>query len=150
MRDVDLNGSSEVHLRAGIYEVSSLVLNGGAKIVVDTGPVIIKVKGQGVTTPLDLSGGGVSNPSMNPQNLQFVYAGTGNIKITGGSQTAALVYAPNASGSFDGSSTDFYGAVVTKYVTSMGGFSLNYDRRLQNTVMTAGPAMMTSFTWKTF
>ena len=150
MRDVDLNGSSEVHLRAGIYEVNSLVLNGGAKIVVDSGPVIIKVKGQGVTTPLDLSGGGVSNPSMNPQNLQFVYAGTGNIKITGGSQTAALVYAPNASGAFNGSSTDFYGAVVTKYVTSMGGFSLNYDRRLQNTVMTAGPAMMTSFTWKTF
>lgn len=150
MRDVDLNGSSEVHLRAGIYEVNSLVLNGGAKIVVDTGPVIIKVKGDGMTTPLDLSGGGVSNPSMNPQNLQFVYAGTGNIKITGGSQTAALVYAPNASGSFDGSSTDFYGAVVTKYVTSMGGFSLNYDRRLQNTVMTAGAVMMTSFTWKTF
>jgi len=150
MRDVDLNGSSEVHLRAGIYEVNSLVLNGGAKIVVDSGPVIIKVKGQGVTTPLDLSGGGVSNPSMNPQNLQFVYAGTGNIKITGGSQTAALVYAPNASGAFNGSSTDFYGAVVTKYVTSMGGFSLNYDRRLQNTVMTAGPPMMTAFTWKTF
>jgi hypothetical protein len=150
MRDVDLNGSSEVHLRAGIYEVNSLVLNGGAKIVVDTGPVIIKVKGQGVSTPLDLSGGGVSNPSMNPQNLQFVYGGTGNIKITGGSQTAALVYAPNASGSFSGASTDFYGAVVTKYVTSMGGFSLNYDRRLLNSVMTAGNPMMTSFTWKTF
>jgi hypothetical protein len=150
MHTVDLNGTAEVHLRAGIYEVNSLVLNGGAKIKVDSGPVIIKVKGDGVATPLDLSGGGVSNPSMNPQNLQFIYAGTGNIKITGGSQTAALVYAPNASGSFDGASTDFYGAVVTKYVTSMGGFSLNYDRRLQNTVMTAGAPMMTSFTWKTF
>ena len=155
MRDVDLNGSSELHLRAGIYEVNSLTLNGGAKIVVDSGPVIIKVKGLTssggtMTTPLDLSGGGVSNPSMNPQNLQFVYAGTGSIKITGGSQTAALVYAPNASGSFSGASTDFYGAVITKYVTSMGGFSLNYDRRLQNMVMTAGPPMMTAFTWKTF
>jgi hypothetical protein len=155
MHDVDMNGSSELHLRAGIYEVNSLTLNGGAKIVVDTGPVIIKVKGvtsSGGTmnTPLDLSGGGVSNPSMNPQNLQFVYAGTGDIKITGGSQTAALVYAPNASGSFSGASTEFYGAVITKYVTSMGGFSLNYDRRLQNMVMTAGPPMMTAFTWKTF
>jgi hypothetical protein len=155
MRDVDMNGSSELHLRAGIYEVNSLTLNGGAKIVVDTGPVIIKVKGMTssggtMTTPLDLSGGGVSNPSMNPQNLQFVYAGTGNVKITGGSTTAALVYAPNASGSFSGASTNFYGAVVTKYVTSMGGFSLFYDRRLLNTVMTAGPPMMTAFTWKTF
>jgi hypothetical protein len=155
MRDVDMNGSSELHLRAGIYEVNSLTLNGGAKIVVDSGPVIIKVKGMTssggtMNTPLDLSGGGVSNPSMNPQNLQFVYAGTGNVKITGGSTTAALVYAPNASGSFSGASTNFYGAVVTKYVTSMGGFSLFYDRRLLNTVMTAGPHLMTAFTWKTF
>ncbi len=151
MHDVDLNGSSELHLRAGVYEVNSLVLNGGAKIKVDSGPVIIKVKGDNPPTlPLDLSGGGVSNPSLDPTMLQFVYAGTGDIKITGGSQTAALVYAPNASGSFSGASTDFYGAVITKYVTSMGGFSLNYDRRLQNTVMTAGPPMMTAFTWKTF
>lgn len=151
MRDVDLNGSAELHLRAGIYEVNSLVLNGGAKIVVDSGPVIIKVKGDNPPTlPLDLSGGGISNPSLDPKMLQFVYAGTGEIKITGGSETAALVYAPNASASFSGSSTEFYGAVVTKYVTSMGGFSLNYDRRLQNTVMTGGAPMMTSFTWKTF
>jgi hypothetical protein len=130
--------------------VNSLLLNGGAKIVVDSGPVIFKIKGDGVNTPLDLSGGGISNASLDPTQLQFVYAGTGNIKITGGSETAALVYAPNASGSFSGASTNFYGAVVTKYVTSTGGFSLFYDRRLQNTVMTGGPAMMTSFTWRSF
>ena len=150
MGNINMNGGAVVHLRAGIYEVNSLTLNGSSKIVIDTGPVIIKVKGQGVTTPLDLAGGGVSNPSLDPQKLQFVYGGTGNIKITGGTDTAALVYAPNASGAFAGSSTNFYGAVITKYVTSMGGFSLFYDRRLQNTVMTAGPPMMTAFTWKTF
>jgi len=150
MGNVNLNGSAIVHMKAGIYELNSLTLNGNSKIVVDTGPVIIKIKGQGVTTPLDLAGGGVSNPSLDPAKLQFVYAGTGNVKITGGTDTAALVYAPNASGSFAGASTNFYGAVVTKYVTSMGGFSLFYDRRLQNSVMTAGPPMMTAFTWKTF
>jgi hypothetical protein len=150
MGNVNLNGAAIVHLKAGIYELNSLTLNGNSKIIVDTGPVIVKIKGTGVTTPLDLAGGGVSNPSMDPQKLQFIYGGTGNIKITGGTDTAALVYAPNASGAFAGSSTNFYGAVVTKYVTSMGGFSLNYDRRLQNMVMTGGPPMMTSFTWKTF
>jgi hypothetical protein len=150
MGNVNLNGAAVVHLKAGIYELNSLTLSGNAKIIVDTGPVIIKIKGQGVTTPLDLAGGGVSNPSMDPQKLQFIYGGTGNIKITGGTDTAALVYAPNASGAFAGASTNFYGAVVTKYVTSMGGFSLFYDRRLQNMVMTGGPPMMTSFTWKTF
>jgi hypothetical protein len=150
MGNVNLNGSAVVHMKAGIYELNSLTLNGNSKIIVDTGPVIIKIKGQGVNTPLDLAGGGVSNPSLDPTKLQFIYGGTGNVKITGGTDTAALVYAPNASGAFNGSSTDFYGAVVTKYVTSMGGFSLNYDRRLQNMVMTAGPPMMTAFTWKTF
>jgi hypothetical protein len=150
MGNVNLNGAAVVHLKAGIYELNSLTLNGNSKIIVDTGPVIIKIKGEGVTTPLDLSGGGVSNPSMDPQKLQFVYGGTGDIKITGGTDTAALVYAPNASGAFTGDSTNFYGAIVTKYVTSMGGFSLFYDRRLQNMVMTGGPPMMTSFTWKTF
>jgi hypothetical protein len=150
MGNVNLNGGAVVHLKAGIYEVNSLTLNGSSKIVVDTGPVIFKIQGTGVTTPLDLAGGGVSNPSLDPQKLQFIYGGTGNIKVTGGTDTAALVYAPNASGAFAGSSTNFYGAVITKYVTSMGGFSLFYDRRLQNTVMTAGPPMMTAFTWKTF
>ena len=150
MGNVNLNGSAVVHMKAGIYELNSLTLNGNSKIIVDTGPVIIKIKGQGVTTPLDLAGGGVSNPSLDPTKLQFIYGGTGNVKITGGTDTAALVYAPNASGAFAGAMTNFYGAVVTKYVTSMGGFSLFYDRRLLNSVMTAGNPMMTSFTWKTF
>ncbi len=150
MGNINLNGGAVVHLKAGIYNINSLTLNGNSKIIIDTGPVIINVKGQGVTTPLDLAGGGVSNPSLDPKLLQFVYGGTGNIKITGGTDTAALVYAPNASTALAGASTTFYGAIVTNKVTAMGGFSLNYDRRLQNTIMTAGNPMMTAFTWKTF
>jgi hypothetical protein len=92
----------------------------------------------------------VSNPSLDPTMLQFVYAGTGTIKITGGTDTAALVYAPNATAYLTGSSTNFYGAIVTNKVAQTGGFELNYDRRLQRTVMTAGLATMTSFTWRTF
>src|SRR6185503_11746415 len=83
MGNVNLNGSAIVHMKAGIYELNSLTLNGNSKIVVDTGPVIIKIKGQGVTTPLDLAGGGVSNPSLDPAKLQFVYAGTGNLDVAG-------------------------------------------------------------------
>jgi hypothetical protein len=152
MHDVKLTGSTDLHLRAGIYEVNSLELGGGAKITVDTGPVIFKIRGENVAgnIPLKLDGGGISNPSLDPTKLQFIYAGDQKVMITGGSDTAALVYAPNASGSFAGQQTNFYGAVVTKYVTSMGGFSLFYDRRLLNTVMTAGPPMMTAFSWKTF
>ena len=86
MGDISLNGGATVHLNAGIYEINSLTLNGNAHIIIDSGPVIIKVAGQGQTTPIDLSGGGVSNPSLDPTQLRFVYGGTGNIKITGGSK----------------------------------------------------------------
>jgi len=150
MGNVQLTGSAVVHLRAGIYEVNTLKLAGNSRIIIDSGPVVIKVKGQGDATPLDLEGGGVSNPSLDPTMLQFVYAGTGNIKITGGTDTAALVYAPNATAALTGSSTNFYGAIVTNKVAATGGFTLNYDRRLQRTIMTAGNPTMTSFTWRTF
>ena len=148
--NVTLNGNAVVHLNAGIYEVNSLKLTGNAKIVVDSGPVIINVEGKGETTPLDLAGGGVSNPSFDPTKLQFVYGGTGNIKITGGTDTAALVYAPNASASLSGSSTNFYGAIVSNKITSTGGFNLHYDRRLKSSTMTAGNPTMNTFSWQTF
>ena len=150
MGNVSLNGGTTVHLNAGIYEINSLTLTGAAHIIIDSGPVIIKVAGQGQTTPIDLSGGGVSNPSLDPTQLQFVYGGTGNVKVTGGSQTAALVYAPNATTSLGGASVDFYGSILTGKVAATGGFNIFYDRRLQNSALTAGNPTMTSFNWRTF
>ena len=149
MGDVTVSAGGELHLRAGTYEVNSLTLEGNGKIVVDSGPVIFKVKGQGVATPIDLAGGGVSNPSLDPSNLQFVYAGTGLVKVVGGTDTAALVYAPNAEGEIAGGA-DFYGSIVVNKIKATGGSAINYDRRLQRMIMTAGNPMMTSFTWKTF
>jgi hypothetical protein len=150
MGDISLTGSSIVHLNAGIYEINSLTLAGNSKIVIDSGPVIIKVAGVGQTTPIDLSGGGVSNPSLDPTKLQFVYGGTGNIKVTGGTDSAALVYAPNATTALTGASTNFYGSIITSKVSATGGFNIFYDRRLRSSVVTAGNPTMTSFTWRTF
>jgi len=150
MGNIDMNGGAEVHLRPGIYEINSIKLTGNAKIVVDNGgPVIIKVKGQGETTPIDLAGGGVSNPSMDPSKLQFIYGGTGAVKVVGGTETAALVYAPNATASISGGA-DFYGSIVVNKITATGGSAINYDRRLQRMIMTAGQPTMTTFTWRTF
>jgi hypothetical protein len=150
MGNVSLNGGATVHLNAGIYEINSLTLTGAAHIIIDSGPVIIKVAGQGQTTPIALSGGGVSNPSLDPTQLQFIYGGTGNVSVTGGSQTAALVYVPNATTSLGGSSVDFYGSILTGKVAATGGFNIFYDRRLQNSALTAGNPTMTSFNWRTF
>ena len=150
MGNIDMNGGAEVHLRPGTYEINSVKLTGKAKIVVDNGgPVIIKVKGASVTTPIDLAGGGVSNPSMDPSKLQFIYGGTGEVKVVGGTDTAALIYAPNAEASIAGGA-DFYGSIVVNKITATGGSAINYDRRLQRMIMTAGSPTMTSFTWRTF
>jgi hypothetical protein len=150
MGNIDMNGGSEVHLRPGTYEINSIKLTGNAKIIVDNGgPVIIKVKGQGIATPIDLAGGGVSNPTMDPAKLQFIYGGTGLVKVVGGTDTAAIVYAPNAEGEIAGGA-DFYGSIVVNKIKATGGSAINYDRRLQRTIFTAGNPMMTTFTWKTF
>jgi hypothetical protein len=89
-------------------------------------------------------------PPLSPPPSMTNYGGTGNVKVTGGTDTAALLYAPNASASLAGASTHFYGAIVSNRVTSTGGFNLYYDRRLRNSAMTAGNPTMTTFTWRTF
>jgi hypothetical protein len=35
-------------------------------------------------------------------------------------------------------------------VAATGGFNIFYDRRLQNSALTAGNPTMTSFNWRTF
>jgi hypothetical protein len=77
------------------------------------------------------------------------YAGTDNVKLTGGASSAALIYAPNASTSFSGGG-QFYGAVVAGKVTDMGGAQINYDRNLETDTLTSGNWTMSSFTWSNF
>jgi hypothetical protein len=147
--NVTTNGNAVVHLNAGTYIVNSLKMNGSSKIVIDSGPVVFKIAGVGDTNPLVINGNGIVNTSFKPTDLEFVYGGTGEVKLAGGEQTSALVYAPNATGSFTGGS-DLYGAVVVKYLTAMGGAAIHYDRNLQNSGMTAGNNMMSAFSWKSY
>jgi hypothetical protein len=120
------------------------------QIVLDgPGPVIFKVAGVGVTTPIDMTGGSTTNATFNPSALQFIYGGTGNVKLAGGSSSAALLYAPQATVTVTGNN-DFYGAVVAGKVTDMGVAAIHYDRSLQNTATTAGNPMMDEFNWKSY
>jgi hypothetical protein len=96
--------------------------------------------------PIDLTGGAIIGSSFKPQNLQFVYGGTGTIKMNGGSGTAALIYAPNATVTMLGNS-DFYGSVIGATVNDTGGAKIHYDRNLAGWAMTEGNPTMTSFTW---
>jgi hypothetical protein len=113
------------------------------------GPVIMNITGSAGGTVVDLTGNSVQNASLNPMNFQIMYAGTGAVALKGNSQAAGLLYAPNASFSFTGGSS-WYGAVVGKTMTDMGGAAIYYDRRLNNSAFTIGPYTLDTFTWKKY
>lgn len=147
--NISLTGNKDLHLTTGTYNINSISENGNTTLYVDSGPVVINVTGSGTTTPVVLTGGGVSNPTLNPVNLQILYAGTGAISLKGGSTDSGLLYAPNASYSFGGNA-DWYGAVIGASLTDLGGTTIHYDRRLATTAFMVGPYSMGSFSWKKY
>jgi Tfp pilus assembly protein PilX len=149
MGNVSVSSGGTLRLNAGTYVVNSMTLNGNATIEIGTGPVILQVAGQNQTVPIDFSGGGITNPSLDPSNFQITYGGTGTVKLTGNTQSAALVYAPNATSLFTGGS-DYYGAVITRQLSATGGVALHYDRQLQRSMLIKSNPMMSAFTWKTY
>ncbi len=45
---------------------------------------------------------------------------------------------------------DFYGAVIAKKVTNMGGAEIHYDRALDTKWLTTGNYTMSAFSWRSF
>jgi hypothetical protein len=147
--NVNISGGAIVHLSAGVYVVNSLTLLGGSTIVVDSGPVVFNVAGVGESSPIDLSGGAVSNPSYNPSNLQIIYGGTGTISLTGNSASALTVLAPNAAAHLNGTG-DLYGAIITRTVTGGGNSAIHYDRGLAGQGVTQGNPVLHQFSWNSY
>jgi Tfp pilus assembly protein PilX len=147
--NVNMNAGATIHLKAGIYNLNSIKLNGNSNLVIDSGPVFMNVAGVGVTTPIDLTGGAILNPTFDPTNFHINYGGTGEVKFNGGSQTAVLVYTPNAEVTVNGGG-DVYGAITAATVKDTGGARFHYDRRGQTDFYVAGNYMMSSFTWRKY
>jgi hypothetical protein len=148
---LSLTGNNDLHLAAGTYNIDSLTETGSTALALDSTPVILNVTGSGGGTVVNLTGGGLTNTTgnFNPMTFQILYAGTGTISLKGGAKSVGLLYAPNATFSFAGNA-DWYGAVIGKDMTDMGGTAVHYDRRLQNTALTVGPWMLDSFSWKKY
>lgn len=144
-----LNSGATVHLKAGIYNVNSIQVNGNANLVIDTGPVYLNVAGAGSDEPISFEGGSVMNPTFNPAMFHILYAGTADVNIEGGATAAALLYAPNAHVSLEGGA-DFYGSIVGATVADSGGGQFHYDRRLRDTFFVAGNYLMSAFTWRKY
>jgi hypothetical protein len=145
--NVDVGNGDVLYLNAGVYEINSL--GGKGDIVVESGPVIVKIAGQGTSTPIDLTAGVVMNGSFIAANLQLIYGGTGEIKLRGNGKFSAVVYAPNAEADFAGNG-DFYGALVAKKVKATGGSGIHYDRALDKSGWTVGNPVLSAFTWKSY
>jgi Tfp pilus assembly protein PilX len=130
--------------------VNSITLNGNGQIVIPVGAtVILNVAGQSQTTPIDFTGGSTSNASLDPSHFQIQYAGTGTVKVNGGTAASEMLYAPNAAVELSGGN-DFYGSIVGATVTDTGGAKLHYDRHLSKSFFTVGNAMMSTFSWKKY
>ncbi len=151
LRDLSLTGNKDLHLAAGTYNINTLSETGSTQLVLDSTPVILNVTGTGGGTVVKLTGGGLTNTTgnFNPMTFQILYAGTGTVSLKGGAAAVGLLYAPNASFSFAGNA-DWYGAVIGKDMTDMGGTAVHYDRRLKKTAYTVGPWMLDSFSWKKY
>lgn len=147
--NIKMTAGSTLHLTAGTYNLNSISLVGNSTVLIDSGPVILNVVGTGQTNPIDFSGGSVSNPTFIPKNLQIQYAGTDGLKISGGAQTAMMVYAPNAAVKLTGGS-GIWGSVMGATIDDNGGTAVHYDRDLPTEFFTSWNSMLSSFSWKKY
>ena len=143
-----------------MININSIKINGNATVVI-LGNVVLNVVGSGETTPIDFTGGSVSNQNAidpvthlpvwtyDPSTFQVEYAGSGAVKLNGGAHMVGMVYAPNAATSLNGGG-DFYGSVVGATIDDTGGARIHYDRRLSSEFFVVGNAMMSSFSWKKY
>jgi hypothetical protein len=130
--NLGLSGGATMHVSAGTYNFNSFTLSGNSVLYVDSGPVYVNIAGAslfGGIPAMDLSGGTLQNPTGSPANLQFSYAGSQGVNISGGSGSFATVYAPNAPVNLSGGS-DFFGSIISSIFTNSGGVALHYDRHL--------------------
>ena len=121
--------------------------------------VVLKIAGKNadgteMTTPFDLSA--MSWKQNSPGNsydasaLQIVYGGSATISMKGGnSQSAATIYAPNATFELQGTQ-DLFGSILAKTISNGGNASIHYDRRLSRDFYVAGHPMIGTFSWNRY
>jgi len=176
-RNISISGQTKLHFSPGVYNINTFTEAGNnTGLYIDetgcaspcgvagfdqtpgTGAVILNVTGNdssgnpvaaGISV-VTLTGNSVQNPSLVPTNFQVLYAGVGTLNLKGNSNAAGLVYAPNAAFSFNGNNSDWYGSVIGKTMTDMGGVNIHYDRHLEKSGYTVGNWMLDSFTWKKY
>jgi hypothetical protein len=109
-------------LNSGTYFFSSVDIKGQMQIAAGAEVRVY------VTGNWDSSSGSLVNPDNIPASLQIFSTGP-DIKIAGGSQVCAAIFAPNADVTVTGGS-NFYGGVVANRYYNGGGTSFHFDEAL--------------------
>ena len=115
------SGASAV-FSSGTYYFSSTDVNGLIEIAPGAEVFIY------ITGTWDSSSGSLVNTDGIPANLR-IYSTASDMKISGGSQVCAAVYAPNASVTVTGGS-GFFGSVVARSFNNGGGTNFHFDEAL--------------------
>ena len=128
--NISCSGGKTFYMTPGTYNLNSIAMSGGADLVVTVGPVIINIRGQGVSTPINFSGGTTQNDTGVASNLQFNYGGNGDVTLSsGGTAGFEIINAPNADVSVSGGG-NIYGSIIGHTITMSGGADIHFDRAL--------------------
>jgi Tfp pilus assembly protein PilX len=145
------------------YNFNSLQMTGGSQVGVkvtsssdnvNVGIVGLNPDGSSIATPLQMEGtsdavitGCATCSQYDASLLQFLYAGTGEIKETGTAKMVGTVYAPKALFTLGGTG-DVYGSILANKVNETGSGNIHYDRRLLRDFYVTGHPMVGTFSWQ--
>jgi hypothetical protein len=142
---------------------NSIVLTGGSSVGLTAtsssqgamlGIIGKNPDGTNIAIPVDFRGGtyaavtGCATCSQyDASMMQLLYAGTGDVEMTGNSSASLTVYAPNALFTLSGTA-DVYGSVLAHRLNEIGTGNIHYDRRLRHDFYVLGRPIMGTFNWK--
>lgn len=126
--NISVTAGGTITVAPGTYNINSINLAGSSNFVISpSGSVVFNVVGTGQSTPIDFSGGSITNNSLVANNFLINYAGSGTVKLSGNTSTYLTLNAPNADVNITGGS-DIYGAIIGHTIRNMGGVAFHYDK----------------------
>ncbi len=139
-------GATTTYRFAGVIN-SDLTIEGKVTLILTGAGDVIKLNGGGDVLTLapnatltiytagdiDLTGGGVANPSSQASTLQIYASGSMSqkVEVGGGAEFTGVVYAPNAHVKIHGN-PHVMGSIVANTITVVGTAKFHYDEALGN------------------